>query len=133
MIENAEPPLAADWPSLAEATKMVPKMTGRVVTSEQRPTRAVAARERAATSRSRGARRTVAPVAARARGRRATRHDHLRDLQEVAVEDAESEHRQEPRQDPEADDDRGLGPTAQLEVVVERARCERPVAQRAES
>ena len=32
MIEKAVPPFAADWPSLADATKIVPKITRAIVT-----------------------------------------------------------------------------------------------------
>ena len=60
---------------------------------------------------------TAVEVAARQRlehslGRTSSRHlDHLRDLQEVAVEDPKSQHCEEAREDPEPDDYRHLRPS----------------------
>jgi hypothetical protein len=36
MIDHGEPPLADDWPSLADATAMVPKVTSSACHHEQR-------------------------------------------------------------------------------------------------
>ena len=50
--------------------------------------------------------------------------------EEVAVEDAEAEGGEQPGQDPEPDDHRGLRPAQQLEVVVERAPSGTPAGGR---
>src|SRR3984957_15012991 len=60
----------------------------------------------------------------RAAPRRRKRSCELRHRQEVPVEDPEPQRAEEAAEDPEADDDRRLGPTAQLEVVVDGSHTE---------
>src|SRR5580704_16244581 len=56
--------------------------------------------------------------------RRAGRSRELRHREEVPVEDAEAQRAKEAAEDPEADDDGGLGPAPELEVVVNRGHPE---------